>query len=274
MHPSLTELEREAFRKSPIHRIDGRVKILMTLLIIIYAVSLPRMDALNFWKFSILEAYLVVLLLLARPGFSYLALRFAIAMPFGLGVAILQPFLRQPFISGFTVLYTFPFGLSATREGALFGAIIFAKFFVSITAVILLSSTTSLGELVSSARRLGMPRELALLFSMMVRYLFVFSNMLGRIRTAQKTRCFDIMNEKAPRIWTLHQIGYTISSMFIRSYEQGERTYQSMLCRGYSADAYLYVGKKEICIYDVLVFLLTAGIIIAVQIGPNLSFYT
>lgn len=274
MHPSLTELEREAFRKSPVHRIDGRIKILMTILIVIYAVSLPRMDALNFLKLALLEAYLVMLLLLARPGFSYLALRFAIAMPFGMGVAILQPFLRQPFISGFTVLYTFPFGLSATREGALFGAIIFAKFFVSITAVILLSSTTSLGELVSSARRLGMPREMALLFSMMVRYLFVFSNMLGRIRTAQKTRCFDLLNKKVPRIWTLHQIGYTISSMFIRSYEQGERTYQSMLCRGYSAEAYLYVDRKDLRLTDILVFVFTAGIIIVAQIGLNPSFYT
>ena len=274
MHISLTELERESFRKSLVHRIDGRAKILMTLVIVVYAVSLPRMDALNFQKLAILETYLVALLLLSHLEFSYIAIRFAIAMPFGLGLAVLQPFLRQPFIPEYTVLFMLPFGLSATREGALFGAIIFAKFLVSITAVILLSSTTSLSELVASARRMGMPKEMALLFTMMVRYLFVFSNMLGRIRRAQMTRCFELLNKKVPRIWTLQQIGYTISSMFIRSYEQGERTYQSMLCRGYNADGHVYVGRKNLRISDVSFLVLTAGIIIAVQIGWNPGFYT
>jgi len=273
MHISLTELERETFRKSFVHRIDGRVKILMTLAIVVYAVSLPRMDSLNFQKLALLEIYLMALLLVARLELSYIALRFAIAMPFGLGLAVLQPFLRQTFISEFTVLFTLPFGLVATREGTLFGAIIFFKFLVSITAVILLSSTTSLSELVASARRMGMPREMALLFTMMVRYLFVFSNMLGRIRTAQKTRCFDLLNKKVPRIWTLHQIGYTISSMFIRSYEQGERTYQSMLCRGYNADAHVYVSRKKLSILDISVIALTSGVIIAAQLGLNLTFY-
>ena len=274
MHISLTELERESFRKSVVHRIDGRAKILMTLVIVVYAVSLPRLDALNFQKLAILETYLVALLLLSRLEFSYIAIRFAIAMPFGLGLAILQPFLRQPFIPEYTVLFMLPFGLSATREGALFGVIIFAKFLVSITAVILLSSTTSLSELVASARRMGMPKEMALLFTMMVRYLFVFSNMLGRIRRAQMTRCFELLNKKVPRIWTLQQIGYTISSMFIRSYEQGERTYQSMLCRGYNAEGHVYVGRKNLRISDVSFLVLTAGIIIAAQMSLNLGFYT
>lgn len=266
MHITLSELERESFRKSPVHRIDGRVKILMTLAIVIYAVSLPRMDVMDFRKLGLIEVYLFSLIFLARFDLSYLALRFAIAMPFGLGIAVIQPFIRQTFISDFTVLFTLPFGLSATSEGALVGAIIFAKFLVSITSVILLSSTTSMSDLVASARRMGMPREMALLFTMMVRYLFVFSNMLGRIRTAQKTRCFDIMNAKVPRIWTLHQIGYTISSMFIRSYEQGERTFQSMLCRGYNAEAQVYVGRKGLKISDIYVLALTAGVIIAAQI--------
>ncbi|MFH0903645.1 MAG: hypothetical protein V1854_00455 [Methanobacteriota archaeon] len=33
----------------------------------------------------------------------------------------------------------------------------------------------------------------------------------GRIRRAQKTRCFDLMNKKVPRIWTLQQIGLNLS---------------------------------------------------------------
>lgn len=263
---SITDLERESYKITPVHRLDGRIKILIVLAIIIYAVSLPRMDSLNFLKLGLLEAYLIMLLVLARLNVRYILLRFAVALPFGLTIAVLQAFLKQPFISDFTVLYAFPLGFEVTLEGLMFGTIIFAKFLICITSVILLSSTTSMSELVSSSRRLGMPRELVLLFTMMVRYLFVFWKMLERIRTAQKTRCFELWNRKVPRMWTLEQVGYTISSLFIRSYEQGERTFQSMLCRGYSADTSVYVGKKKINAADIVTFAVTIGIIAAVQI--------
>jgi cobalt/nickel transport system permease protein len=159
-----------------------------------------------------------------------------------------------------------PMGIEITREGILYGAILFAKFIVCISSLILLSSTTPMSELVASARRLGLPRVMALLFTMMVRYLFVFWNMLGRIRTAQKTRCFEIWNKKVPRKWILEQIGFTISSLFIRSYEQGERTYQSMLCRGYNADAQVYVSKKKLQVSDIVLLAGTFVIIAAVHL--------
>src|SRR5659263_762056 len=101
MHVSITEMERETYKKSPIHGIDGRIKILMTLAITIYVVSLPRMDTLNFTKLGILEAYLLLLMLFSKIELSHLAARFAIALPFGLGISILQPFLKQPFLHDF-----------------------------------------------------------------------------------------------------------------------------------------------------------------------------
>ena len=73
-------------------------------------------------------------------------------------------------------------------------------------------------------------------------------------------------NTKVPRKWILEQIGFTISLLFIRSYEQGERTYQSMLCRGYNADAQVYVGKKKLQVPDIALLAGTFIIIAAVQL--------
>jgi len=39
-------------------------------------------------------------------------------------------------------------------------------------------------------------------------------------------------------------LAYTIGTMFLCSYEQGERTYTAMLCRGYGKDAYEHLEKK------------------------------
>ncbi len=265
MHITLYDIERESYRESLLHNMDGRVKMLMTLVVIIYAVSLSRLDIVTIERLVVLWLYLVALIIVAGLNPVYVAARIAIALPFGLGVSVLQPFIRQPFITEFTVLYHLPLGITVTAEGLLFGSVLLAKFMVCVTAVVLLSSTTQMRDMVASARRLGLPAELTLLFSMMVRYLFVFWSMLRRIRTAQKTRCFDIWNKQVPRRWILEQIGNSISSLFLRSYEQGERTYYAMLCRAYSADSQVCVGLHNVCAKDYLMFSTTLILIGLVQ---------
>lgn len=265
MHITLTDIERETYKESLLHNMDGRVKIIMTFILVIYAVSLPRLDIVTIERLGILWLYLIGLIIVARLNPVYAAFRMAVALPFGLGISILQPFIRQPFIQEFTVLYQLPLGITVTQQGLLFGGVLFAKFMVCITAVVLLSSTTQMRDMVASARRLGMPAELTLLFSMMVRYLFLFWSMLRRIRTAQKTRCFDIWNKSVPRRWILEQIGHSISSLFLRSYEQGERTYQSMLCRAYSADSQVCVSKQRLVAADLVVLLVTVVFIALLQ---------
>ena len=44
----------------------------------------------------------------------------------------------------------------------------------------------------------------------------------------------------------MKQVGYTIGTIFIRSYEQGERVYTSMLCRGYGRDSHIFLYKKTL----------------------------
>ena len=64
--------------------------------------------------------------------------------------------------------------------------VLLAKYIVCITAIVLMSSTMKMSDMVTSARRLGMPAEFTLILSMMVRYLFVFWIILKRIRVAHK----------------------------------------------------------------------------------------
>jgi cobalt/nickel transport system permease protein len=248
---SLTDIERESYKHSPIHHLDGRAKIIASLLIIFYAVSLPRLEIASLEKLAAMEAYLLLIIALAKLNPFYVALRYLLVLPFGLGIAAFQPFLRQGFIDEFTV-HTLPLGLTWTDEGLLFGSIIFAKFTVCVTSIILLSSTTTMRDMVESAQRLHFPKEFALLLTMMTRYLFLFWSVLKRMRIAQASRCFSIWNKKVKRKWILEQIAYTVTSMFLRSYEQGERTYHAMLSRGYDHTATAYVARKKIKAGDLI----------------------
>ncbi len=264
---TLTDIERESYKNSPIHRLDPRVKLLFTLAIIIYVVSLPRIHEKNMIRLLAVETYLMLLVLVAGLDLRYFALRILAILPFGLGIAFLQPFLRPSFIENFT---PYPldllFGLSITYEGLAFGSSLIAKFLVCITAIVFLSSTTRMRDMVSAADRLGIPREFTLLLSMMVHYLFLFWSVLKRIKIAQETRLFNIWNRKVPRKWVLKQVGHSISAIFVRSYEQGEKTYISMLCRGYGSGHDKTYYRAKIRVQDILFLLLSTGSIIYIHI--------
>ncbi len=256
---SLTDIERESYKNSPIHRLDPRVKLLFTLAIIIYVVSLPRVHEKNMVRLPVIEVYLLLLVLAAGLDLKYFFLRILAILPFGLGIALIQPFLRPSFIENYTPYpLDLPLGLSITYEGLAFGSSLIVKFLVCITAIVLLSSTTRLRDMVAAADRTGIPREFTLLLSMMVRYLFLFWSVFKRIRVAQQTRLFDIWNKDVPRRWVIEQVGNSMSSIFIRSYEQGERTYISMLCRGYGSGHEKSYYRTKIRTSDIFFLLLGA----------------
>ncbi len=93
---------------------------------------------------------------------------------------------------------------------------------------------------------MGLPPEFALTLGMMIRYLFVFGYIYRKVNESLATRCFDPFNPALPYRYRLKQVGYTIGTIFIRSYEQGERVYTSMLCRGYGRDSHIFVAKKPL----------------------------
>lgn len=263
---TLTDIERESYKNSPVHRLDPRIKLVFALAIIIYVVSLPRIDDKNMGRLFAIEAYLMLLVLAAGLDLRYFFLRILAILPFGLGIALIQPFLRPAFIENYTPYpLDLPLGLSITYEGLAFGSTLLAKFLVCITAVILLSSTTRLRDMVAAADRIGIPREFTLLLSMMVRYLFLFWAVLKRIRIAQQTRLFDIWNRDVPRKWVIEQVGNSISSIFIRSYEQGEKTYISMLCRGYGSGHEKAYYKGKVKTRDIFFLLFSVGGIVYIH---------
>jgi cobalt/nickel transport system permease protein len=134
---------------------------------------------------------------------------------------------------------------------------------VSLTAIIIYSSTTPLQEMASSFRKLKMPRDLAMILSIMVRFLFLFVDELAAIRKSQKSRNFNIHASNTPYKWRVKQVGYTIGMMFLKAYEQGERVHKSMVSRGFSDASEMFDEKKSPEKSD-YIYLLTIIIIVIV----------
>lgn len=238
-------IEKQAYHDSFMHRLDARVKIILAFAAIIAIVAVPyspmvyMVGAIFFCFFASLWA---------ASGVSpvvYLK-RLAVIVPLWGIIILFQIFLKNRYYTDYTVLYALPLGINIYAESVEFACILAVKFLICISFIILLSSTTKLQDMLQGASRLGLPAEMALALGMMIRYLFVFGYIFRKINETLKTKCFDAFDHHLPYRYRLRQLGYTIGTMFIRSYEQGERVYTSMLCRGYGRDSHLFITKKPL----------------------------
>ena len=238
-------LEKYAYRKSPIHLLDARAKIIITFAAIIAIVAVPYSPVIYTVGavFFLFAAGLWALSGLS-PGI-YLK-RLIVILPFGLFLIFFQIFFKNRYYETFTTVATLPFGIEIYAESVEFASILLVKFLVSVSFIILLSSTTKTQDLLEGAGRLGLPAEFTLVLGMMIRYLYVFGYMIRKMRQSLETRCFDPFDWALPYRYRLENVAYAIGTLFIRSYEQGERTYLAMLCRGYGRDSHLYISKKPL----------------------------
>ena len=252
---SINELERITMQNSPLHNLDGRVKLVMLLAIIVYAVYTTDILIL-----ALMEIYLMVLIYVSKLSFKDSFIKILLILPFGGAIAIFQPFVHAG-----TVIYTLPLGIHVTAQGLAFGLLLISRLVVCLTSIVLLSSLSPMQEVVDSFKKLGMPRDLAMIFSLFIRYLFMFYDELQRIRHAQASRNFDIFSKKTAYMWRLKQVAYTIAMMFLRAFEKGETVYFSMLSRGYSEDSDIYTAKNRLGMTDFTFVSTTLALIIGLE---------
>jgi cobalt/nickel transport system permease protein len=245
MIEELFYIEKAAYRESFVHQLDARVKIVGMFAVIIAMVAIPYSPAV----FSIgvlFFAFLTALWILAGLPWLVYAKRLCMVLPFGLFIILFQIFFTNRYYPVFHVIANLPLGIHIYAESVEFATILFVKFIICVSAIILLSSTTKLHDMLEGAGRMGLPPEFALTFAMMIRYLFVFGYIYRKINESLTTRCFDPFNPALPYRYRMKMIGYTVGTIFLRSYEQGERVYTSMLCRGYGRDSHIFIAKKPL----------------------------
>lgn len=235
---SIDELRQQEYlsnQNSLLHKIDSRIKLIVLIITILFAVT-----STNYIVFIILEIYLISLIALSRISLKDALIRVILILPFGLFIAIFQPFVHPG-----QVLYTLPLGINITLEGIEFAELLMARLTISVTSIVLFSYITPMKDIAEAFRRLHVPNEFAMIFSLFVRFIFLFYDELNSIRQAQASRCFALSNN-TPYMWKVKQIGYLFLMMFLRAYERGETVYASMASRGYNSESTIYYSKEKL----------------------------
>jgi cobalt/nickel transport system permease protein len=207
-------------RDTPIHALAPECKLVATFAFVFAVVATPR-DA--FWAFGVYAAALAALAWVARIPLRVMARRLVIELPF-VAFAVLLPIVG-------TGEHTEVLGLSLSVPG-LWGAWnILVKGTLGVAATGILVATTDVRDLLRALERLHVPRAFTAITTFMVRYAEVIAGELRAMRIARISRGHD------PRwIWQARAVAATAGTLFIRSYERGERVYLAMASRGYGAE--------------------------------------
>lgn len=120
-------------------------------------------------------------------------------------------------------------GISLSIDGLWAAWNILIKATLGLATTVLLGATTPIAEILHGLEHLRMPRLMTAIAGFMVRYADVITGELTRMRIARESRGYD------PRwFWQARAIASSAGTLFIRSFERGERVYLAMVSRGYS----------------------------------------
>ena len=220
-------IDQYSDRDSFIHRLDPRTKFITTLIFILVVISTPPTR----WQaFALYFLIIATLLLLSRLPTIYVLKRSLVIMPFVLLIAIFIPFFKEGEVAGSYNIWLWQVSVTYSGLQVLWNVLI--KAWLSILSLILLTSTTKLANLLKGLEQLRMPRVMVMILSFMYRYIFVLVDEVMRMKQARDSRNFG-----GKRLWQMRTIGNMIGTLFIRSYERGERVYAAMLARGFDGQS-------------------------------------
>ncbi len=202
---------------SYLHRLRPQCKLVAIFLFVLAVVATPR-EA--FWAFG---CYALLLAGAARLG--HLPLRFVlrrltIETPF-VAFAFFMPFFGEGDKVDLLGLHLYVDGLWAAWN-------ILVKGTLGVASTVVLAGTTPVAELLHGMDRLHIPRVFTSIAGFMVRYLEVITDEMHRMSVARRSRGYD------PRwLWQARAVATSAGTLFIRSYERGERVYLAMVSRGF-----------------------------------------
>jgi cobalt/nickel transport system permease protein len=203
---------------SPLHRAPAHLKVVALVCFMLVVVATPA----RAWPaFGGYAALLVGAVALSRVPAPYLAKRMVVEVPFVV-FALLLPFVA-------TGPRTEVLGLTVSEAGLVAAGTLLVKATLGVVAALTLAATTEPDDVLRGLQRLRMPDLLVQIMGFMIRYLDVVTGELGRMTVAMRSRGCE---PRSPRHWPA--LARAMGSLFIRSYERGERVHLAMLSRGYT----------------------------------------
>ncbi|MCQ3938145.1 MAG: cobalt ECF transporter T component CbiQ [Chloroflexi bacterium] len=249
--------ERESF----LHRLDPRVKVVVTIVFIVSNALLPD----GAWlAFVFAWAFVLAANLLSKLGVGYTFKRSIIALPFALiAITVLFSIPGSPL----TVFRFLAWDFTITDAGLLRFVSILIRAWLSVQMAILLVAVTRFPDLIHAMEHLRVPPVLTTVIAFLYRYLFVLTDEVFRLLRARQARSAAVPGSRSGGgvMWRAKVAGNMAGQLFLRSYERSDRIYNAMIARGYAGHLYT-LNPHEMKSGDYYAAALSIAVIFAVQI--------
>jgi cobalt/nickel transport system permease protein len=220
LHINAFSLASNSELSTPWHRLTPRTRVLCALLFVFATALTPNG---HWWVWAVYGGGLGALILLARVTLSVLLQRVMVESAF-IGVVLIGTLFRP----GETVLWQWGWFSISTTGLSILGSVSL-KALLCLLMLNLLTLTTPIPALLHALAQLKFPPLLVAVIASMYRYIGVLMDEFQTMRRAAIAR-----NLLGTRHHQRLIVGNMIGSLFIRTYERGERIHQAMLARGYT----------------------------------------
>ncbi|MGA2171985.1 MAG: cobalt ECF transporter T component CbiQ [Sedimentisphaerales bacterium] len=214
-------IDKFAYQDSPIHRLDARVKFIVTVVFTAVVISLPRTSI------SILFCYAIgpfAVLALAGVPLRFAFKHILLVSPFVLVLALTSPLYDKR-----VAVVAFGPWTWQTTLGWLRCYSIAGKFVLTMLALISLVSTTRFADLLAGLQRLAVPRLLVIQIGFLYRYIFLLIDSAHHILRARASRSVGSVDFRTGFGFASAMLG----SLFVRSVDTAERISAAMQARGF-----------------------------------------
>jgi len=219
LHLGAVQLDVDSKKNTAWHSLAPRTRVLCTLLLV-FAIALTPNG--RWWTWAIYGLGVLAIIRLSRVTGTVLLKRIAVEFAF-IGAVLLGTLFRD----GGEVIWSWG-PLRITTVGLMVLGSVTLKALLSLIMLNVLTLTTSIPALLNALVALRVPPLLVAILASMYRYIGVLIGEFNAMRRAAASR-----NLMGSNRWQRLVIGNMMGSLFIRTYERGDRVYQAMLARGY-----------------------------------------
>ena len=217
-----------------IHRLDPRVKVVVTIAYILSNALLPD----GAWTaFGLAWLCLLSANALSNLGLAFTFKRSFVALPFALvAITVLFSIPGQRLTTFHFMMWDF----TITDMGLLRFESILVRSWLSVQMAILLVAITRFPDLIHAFEHLRVPSILTTIIAFLYRYLFVLADEVFRLLRAREARSAASpaavagVKSGGNVAWRARVAGHMAGQLFLRSYERSDRVYNAMLARGYT----------------------------------------
>jgi cobalt/nickel transport system permease protein len=206
---------------SVLHKIDPRVKLLLTFSLLILIAS-----TYNIKLFSLYLVVAVVLLVISKVPFHFYLKKIFLITPL---VVLLSFFIFLSYFIEHKVAFTLEI---FSRYYPVYNtlALLVLKVYVSILVITLLISCTRFNDLLWGLRKYKLPFIVTTLSKLVYTYIFLFIDELHRTLRAYKSRTPEL------RISRVKVYGNIAAGIFLRSLDRSDSIYKAMVSRGFTGE--------------------------------------